>query len=165
MRTIMMTWWWFSHLVSLMRKGAASMHTLPSTDFCLVNGGPILLSSLHFFCIFTLFAESLCKLDTINKLFSVQGPFWSTVDPSSCHVFTSGQNIRFYLSCICWFSLQIGADTTINKLFLFEVRATERFLHWNPQCDMCTKSLMENRHNLPLCISASASEASNSKNI
>ena len=32
----------FSHLLSLMRKGAASMPTLPSRDFCLVKGGPIL---------------------------------------------------------------------------------------------------------------------------
>ena len=34
------------HLVaSLMRKGAVSTATFPSTDFCLVNGGPIVAFS------------------------------------------------------------------------------------------------------------------------
>ena len=33
----------FFHLLSLMRKGADSIPTLPSTDFCLVKGGPILI--------------------------------------------------------------------------------------------------------------------------
>ena len=31
----------FYLLASLMRKGAVSTATFPSTDFCLVNGGPI----------------------------------------------------------------------------------------------------------------------------
>ena len=33
------------HLASLMRKGAVSTATFPSTDFCLVNGGPIVAFS------------------------------------------------------------------------------------------------------------------------
>ena len=35
----------FFYLASLMRKGAVSTATFPSTDFCLVNGGPIVAFS------------------------------------------------------------------------------------------------------------------------
>ena len=58
----------FSHLLSLMRKGAASMPTLPSTDFCLVKGGPI-LNSVFFFPTFPLLSDFLWKL--VHCQFSV----------------------------------------------------------------------------------------------
>ena len=54
------------HLVaSLMRKGAVSTATFPSTDFCLVNGGPIVAFSSSYipvarFSLF-LYAFYLCK--------------------------------------------------------------------------------------------------------
>ena len=52
-----------SHLLSLMRKGAASLPTLPSTDFCLVKGGPILhLELSSCMLLFPLFADLIWKL-------------------------------------------------------------------------------------------------------
>ena len=42
----------FYLVASLMRKGAVSTATFPSTDFCLVNGGPIVaFSSSYAFCL------------------------------------------------------------------------------------------------------------------
>ena len=43
---------YFFYLDSLMRKGAVSTATFPSTDFCLVSGGPIVaFSSSYAFCL------------------------------------------------------------------------------------------------------------------
>ena len=55
----------FHLLASLMRKGAVSTATFPSTDFCLVNGGPIVAFPSSYmpvarFFLF-LYAFCLCK--------------------------------------------------------------------------------------------------------
>ena len=48
------------HLDSLMRKGAVSTATFPSTDFCLVNGGPIVAFSSSYMPVPLFFCLLIC---------------------------------------------------------------------------------------------------------
>ena len=63
-----------------MRKGAASMPTLPSTDFCLVNGGPIIQASFPSQIYFSfLFEDCLVPLE-IGQILTVSHSVLSAAD-------------------------------------------------------------------------------------
>ena len=80
-----------------MRKGAASMPTLPSTDFCLVNGGPIVQASFPSQIYFSFLVEDCLVRLEIGQILTVSHSVLSAADQA--YIFSSNTISSLYYSC------------------------------------------------------------------